>query len=260
MIDLSIGPSLAISSSLKAHVSDLHWWLLSLRPYLLEEVDLILQSQDWGSLSQLSWNSRHWDSPAFVVVFLSLSSASLRSLALLGSHSTSAWPMTPPFTQPGEDGIPLLTDISIFDLTNGFSEDTILDSKRHTVNSLKSLSTFLDPEPPDTIPKPGSICHADDPVMFEENMEESTLYFTRQCCPSGNVALLAESLCFHFHPLRRLGGDSGRRRSHPNHYGSTPGPCQPNDLDTGLVRRQFYHVSQRPSIQTGAQLGCRGDA
>lgn len=84
VIALTISLGLNIASSLKANAMELQWWLLSLRRYKPREADLIMSSEQFTTMLQLGWTTRHTLIQIFVTVFVTMNI--VRKASLCSGH------------------------------------------------------------------------------------------------------------------------------------------------------------------------------
>ncbi|PHH87981.1 hypothetical protein CDD83_8156 [Cordyceps sp. RAO-2017] len=164
VIGLSIGLGLNIASSLKAMVSELRWWLLSLDGCSPREADLILQSDHLSRLMQLGCTSRRFKVRLFVVVWLLVNLASQVSLATLGlSYNINGSQIA--VTAPGAVSIPDMSNIQTTKVVSSPSRSP-LSALRYTANSYGLVALAFGVGYASEIPRPGALYNPDNNVTF----------------------------------------------------------------------------------------------
>ncbi|KAJ6787789.1 hypothetical protein PWT90_01466 [Aphanocladium album] len=170
IIALTISLGLNIASSLKANAFELQWWLLSLRRYKPREADLIMSSEQFTTMLQLGWTTRHTLIQIFVTVFITMNIGSQIALALLGItyNINPANKMT--ITKPGPVSIADLRDIQGINVLgtpkkhNNLTED--VNSRRYSANMFGQVGLGLGDADESKIPPPGTLYNPDLPQVF----------------------------------------------------------------------------------------------
>ncbi|KND88327.1 hypothetical protein TOPH_06932 [Tolypocladium ophioglossoides CBS 100239] len=156
IIGLSLALGLNIASALKANVTELRWWLLSLRETSPREVDLILQSENLSRLVTLGCVSRRLPVQMFVLVWVLLNVFTV--------------------TSPGIVSIPDLSTIQTFKVLSSKSSQA-LSTLRYTANNYGLVALSYGFATADQIPAPGTLYNQDTNLAYCSDTDCRFVFF-----------------------------------------------------------------------------------
>ncbi|KAJ3472008.1 hypothetical protein NLG97_g11369 [Lecanicillium saksenae] len=161
---------LNIASSLKANAIELQWWLLSLRRYKPREADLIMSSEQFTTMLQLGWTTRHTLIQIFVTVFVTMNIGSQIALALLGITYNINPANKMAITKPGIVTVADLSDIrgtnvlASSEKHHNLTED--VNSRRFSANMFSQIGLGFGDDNVAVAPQPGTMYSPDLPQIY----------------------------------------------------------------------------------------------
>ncbi|OAR00173.1 hypothetical protein LLEC1_07417, partial [Akanthomyces lecanii] len=181
VIGLTISLGLNIASSLKANAMELQWWLLSLRRYKPREADLIMSSEQFTTMLQLGWTTRHTLIQIFVTVFVTMNivrkaalylvcaQGSQIALALLGITYNVNPAEKFAVTTPGLVSIADLSDIqgpNVLATSKNQNLTVDVNSRRYSANMFGQLGLSYSAATMDDVPRPGALYYPELPQLY----------------------------------------------------------------------------------------------